>query len=105
MLVLARRNPPDHFFELVALGVLQQHADAVERVHSFCVTCINGQGSIACVFNALDPRDDVRLHDQHGSQQVLRFVFSHIVFLLLVGGVAATTLAGFGVAFYFGGAS
>lgn len=30
--------------------------------------------------------------------------FSHAAFLLLVDGVATTTLAGFGVAFYFGGA-
>lgn len=30
--------------------------------------------------------------------------FSHVVFLIWVGGVATTTLAGFGVAFYFGGA-
>lgn len=31
--------------------------------------------------------------------------FRHVVFLLLVSGVAANTLAGFGVAFYFGSAS
>lgn len=32
------------------------------------------------------------------------FVFSHVVFLLWVGGVAAITLAGYGVAFYLWGA-
>ncbi|AZM95859.1 hypothetical protein [Vreelandella venusta] len=31
------------------------------------------------------------------------FVFSHVVFLLLVNGVATITLAGCGVAFYLGG--
>lgn len=34
---------------------------------------------------------------------LVSFVFSHVAFLLWVGSVATVTIAGFGVAFYFGG--
>lgn len=40
------------------------------------------------------------LHYQHGFQHFLCVVFSHVVFLLLVDGVATATLAGGDVAFY-----
>lgn len=44
------------------------------------------------------------LHDQHGFQHFLCVIFSHVVFLILVNGVAAITLAGGDVAFYLWGA-
>lgn len=54
--------------------------------------------------DSLDSAKHLRLHDQQGFKHFLSLVFSHVVFLLWVGGVATTTLAGGGVAFYFGGA-
>lgn len=100
MLFLACRNPANHFLQFIPLGGLQHRADAIERVHSLPMASISRQRDVACIFNAFDPHEYVSLHNQNGFQQVINFVFSHVVFLLLVGGVATTTLAGGGVAFY-----
>ncbi|SES11955.1 hypothetical protein SAMN04487958_107171 [Vreelandella subterranea] len=54
--------------------------------------------------DSLDPAKHFCLHYQHGFKHFLCVVFSHVVFLQLVGGVAASTLAGDGVAFYLWGA-
>lgn len=48
--------------------------------------------------NYIKPTHYLHLRDQYAFQQF--FSFSHVVFLLLVDGVATTTLAGDGVAFY-----
>lgn len=50
----------------------------------------------------IQPPQYFRLREQYAFQQF--FSFSHVVFLLLVGGVAASTLSGIDVAFYLGGA-
>lgn len=55
-------------------------------------------------FEIFEPTKDLGLHDHDGFKHFLNFVFSHVVFLLLVDGVATTTLAGGGVAFYLWGA-
>tara|TARA_R110001583_G_scaffold72563_1_gene202987 strand:- start:5877 stop:6233 length:357 start_codon:yes stop_codon:yes gene_type:complete len=61
-------------------------------------------GAFWRLLKSFQPAENLNLHEQHGFEHFLCVVFSHVAFLLLVGGVATTTLAGFGVAFYFGGA-
>jgi len=58
----------------------------------------------ASLFELIQPAKYFSLKHQHGFQHFLCVVFSHVVFLLWVGGVATATLAGGGVAFYFVGA-
>tara|TARA_R110001599_G_scaffold49091_2_gene140377 strand:+ start:1733 stop:2269 length:537 start_codon:yes stop_codon:yes gene_type:complete len=55
------------------------------------------------ILDGIKPTENFCLHDQHCFEHSLCVVFSHVVFLLWVGGVAANTLAGFGVAFYLWG--
>lgn len=57
-------------------------------------------GALHRLLHRFQPAQYLHLHHQDGLQHFLCVVFSHVVFLLLVDGVASTTLAGGGVAFY-----
>lgn len=72
--------------------------------HSPDVIVCGVAGTFRLLLKGFQSPQDFCLHDQHGFQHFLSFVFSHVVFLLWVGGVATATLAGYGVAFYSRGA-
>lgn len=57
-------------------------------------------GGFWCVLKGFQPAKNLNLHEQYSFEHFLCVVFSHVAFLLFVGGVATTTVAGGGVAFY-----
>lgn len=103
MLFLACRNSAHHLLQFIPLGGLQHRTDVVERFHSINVSSVDRQASTANILEAFEARNYIGLHYQDGSQQIVCFVFSHVVFLLLVDGVATATVAVGGVAFYLWG--
>lgn len=69
-----------------------------QRLKSWVNTWVS-IGIYACL-DAFEPAKYFCLHYQNSLKHFLCVVFGHVVFLLLVGGVATATLAGGGVAFY-----